>query len=172
MSAIESELAKQQALLAAKLLHSYLECGDVIQAGIRKMLDVIDDPATDEDDRVMALHSLAEALFPNFHDGKLGIDLVESEAMGASVSEEAKHAIETMDREEATFAERLATVMQEKGLSQESLARMVGVGQPAISNMLNRRARPQRATVKRFAGALGVPPSQLWPGIDEDQPSH
>ncbi len=167
MSVIENELNKNQALLAAKLLHSYLECSDKIQVGIRKMLAIINDPETDEDDRVMTLHTLADALFPNFHDGKLGMDLAESEVLGASVSEETRHVLEEMDREELIFAERLSAAMKDKGLSQEALAKMVGVGQPAISNMLNRHARPQRATVKRFAEALAIEPSQLWPGIGE-----
>ena len=51
-------------------------------------------------------------------------------------------------------------------MTQEQLAAKIGVGQPAISNMLNRQCRPQRRTVKRLATALDVSPEDLWPGID------
>jgi lambda repressor-like predicted transcriptional regulator len=155
MGVIERELAKSQALWAAKMLHGYLECDDVIQAGIRNTLATINDPATDEDDRVMALHTLAEALFPERHDGLLGRDLAELDDELATVESD-------LQQEETHFAERLAALMHERGLSQADLARRMGIGQPAISNMLNRRARPQQATVNRFAEALGVEPSELW----------
>ncbi|MFM7038566.1 MAG: helix-turn-helix domain-containing protein [Planctomycetaceae bacterium] len=52
--------------------------------------------------------------------------------------------------------------MEEKNMSQETLASLMGVSQPAISNMLNRRCRPQRRTIVRFAQALGVTEEELW----------
>ena len=68
-----------------------------------------------------------------------------------------------MDRQEATFAERLRTAMTEKGFTQAELAAKVGIGQPAVSMMLNRACRPQRKTVQKIAAALGVADEQLWP---------
>jgi transcriptional regulator with XRE-family HTH domain len=53
--------------------------------------------------------------------------------------------------------------MEAQGLSQAELAAKVGIGQPAVSMMLNRACRPQRKTVLRFAEALGVRPEELWP---------
>jgi len=50
-------------------------------------------------------------------------------------------------------------------MTQEALAAKLGVGQPAISNMLNRQCRPQRRTVLRLAQALGISPEELWPGF-------
>lgn len=167
MAVIDNDLRKMELLLGAKFLHAYLECSNEIQAGIRELLVILDDPATDEDDRLMTLRTLADALFPNPHHGLLGIDLEESETMGAQESDEMRAAVEEMDREEATFAERLDAAMREKGLTQEQLAKLAGVGQPAISNMLNRRCRPQRRTVLRFAEALDVAPESLFPGISQ-----
>jgi transcriptional regulator with XRE-family HTH domain len=97
------------------------------------------------------------------------MELAESEQMGCEYSQEMKHAVEIMDREEAEFATRLAAIMKDRKLSQEGLAKLVGVGQPAISNMLNRQCRPQRATVERFANALEVPPDKLWPKLRSEQ---
>jgi transcriptional regulator with XRE-family HTH domain len=73
-----------------------------------------------------------------------------------------------MDREEATFADRLRAVMQERGVTQEQLAERIGVGQSAIAMMLQRQCRPQRRTVSRMAEALEVPPDRLWPAFGRD----
>jgi lambda repressor-like predicted transcriptional regulator len=113
----------------------------------------------------MMLHSLADALFPHTHHGKLGLDLEESEKMGAAHSEETRAVLEEMDQEEATFAARLAAFLKERSITQEELAARIGVGQPAISNLLNRQCRPQRRTVLRLAEALGVAPRELWPAF-------
>ena len=109
------------------------------------MLEILNDPNTDEDDRDMTLITLADALFPDHRDGKLGGDLEESEKLEAGCSEEMRTALEEMDREEETFAVRLRKAMDSHGLTQEQLAAKTGVGQPAISNMLNRQCRPQSA---------------------------
>jgi len=64
--------------------------------------------------------------------------------------------------EQEEFAARLRTLMKEKGINQEGLSKAAGIGQSAVSNILTRCCRPQRRTVKKFAEALGVSPSQLW----------
>jgi lambda repressor-like predicted transcriptional regulator len=165
MATLNCEIEKLTLLQAAKFLRAYLECSDEIQAGIRGMLEILNDPNTDEDDRDMTLLTLADALFPNPHDGKLGMDLEESEKLGAGYSEEMRTTLEEMDREEETFAARLRKAMDTQGVTQEQLAAKTGVGQPAISNMLNRQCRPQRKTVLRLAVALNVAPEELWPGL-------
>src|SRR5262245_48263892 len=158
----------QESRLSAEgllLLRAYIECGSEVQEGIRELLAACQDPETTEDDRQMMLHSLADALFPQTHDGKLGLDLEASEKMGAAHSEETRAVLEEMDREEATFAARLVAFLKERSITQEELAARIGVGQPAISNLLNRQCRPQRRTVLRLAEALGVPPQDLWPSF-------
>lgn len=165
MATLDCEIEKLTLLQAAKFLRAYLECSNEIQAGIRGMLEILNDPNTDEDDRDRTLITLADALFPNPHDGRLGMDLEESEKLGAGYSEEMRTTVEEIDREEETFATRLRNVMDEQGVTQEELATRIGVGQPAISNMLNRQCRPQRRTVLRLAESLGVLPQDLWPDI-------
>ncbi len=165
MAALNCEIEKLALLQAAKFLRAYLECSDEIQAGIRGMLEILNDPNTDNDDRDMTLMTLADALFPNPHDGKLGMDLEESERIGAGCSEEMRATLEEMDREEATFASLLRNAMEAQGITQEQLAAKIRVGQPAISNMLSRQCRPQRRTILRLAEALSVSPETLWPGF-------
>lgn len=159
------ETQKLQLLKCVQTLQSFFECSSEIQAGIREMLSIINDPEVDPDDREMALYTLADALFPNPYKGKLGMDLEESEREGAAFSDEMRQVVEAMNAEEATFAERLQQIMAERNLTQVALAEMVGLQQPAISNMLRRQCRPQRQTVLRFAEALGIEPSELWPGF-------
>ncbi len=165
MATLSCEIEKLTLLQAANFLRAYVECSDEIQAGIRGMLEILNDPKTDEDDRNMTLITLADALFPNPHDGKLGMDLEESEELGAEYSEEMQTAVDEMDRQEETFAARLRMAMEAQGITQEQLAERTGVGQPAISNMLNRQCRPQRRTVLRLAEALSAAPQELWPGF-------
>jgi ribosome-binding protein aMBF1 (putative translation factor) len=115
------------------------------------------------------LFTLADALFPNLHEGKLGMDLQESEGLGAGQSREMKEVLEAMDAEEATFAERLRGTMEQRGLTQQALAERLGIGQPAVSNLLKRQCRPQRRTVSRLAKVLDVSPCELWPGFPVEQ---
>jgi lambda repressor-like predicted transcriptional regulator len=165
VTTIPPEIERLTLLQAAKFLRAYLECSDEIQAGIRDMLEILNDPNTDEDDRDMTLITLADALFPDPHDGKLGVDLEEAEKHDAECSDEARAVLQELDREEATFATRLRDLMANRRITQEELAAKTGVGQPAISNLLNRQCRPQRRTVLRLAESLDVAPENLWPGF-------
>lgn len=168
MSVADHDTANPEQLkIGAEFLHAYLECSDALQEDIRALLTIVFDAATDSDDRQMSLFSLADALFPNLHEGKLGLDLEQSEQMGSQHSEETRKAVEEMDREEAIFSQRLAEAMHSRGFSQVRLAEASGVGQPAISNMLKRQCRPQRRTIQKFAEALSVAPEELWPGFSE-----
>jgi lambda repressor-like predicted transcriptional regulator len=167
MAALTPEIEKLSLLQATEFLRAYIECSDEIQAGIRDMLDILDDPDTDEDDRDSTLITLADALFPNPHERKLGLDLEESERIGAGYSEEMRTTLEEMDREEEAFAVRLRQAMESRNMTQEQLAVRIGIGQPAISNMLRRQCRPQRRTVIRLAEALGITPEELWPACKD-----
>jgi lambda repressor-like predicted transcriptional regulator len=149
----------------APLFQAYLECSDELQAYARKLFATLSDPQSDADDRALTAMTLADVLFPNFHEGELGSDLHEGEALGAQQSPATRETLECMDREEATFAERLRAVMKSRDVTQVQLAERIGVGQSAIAMMLQRQCRPQRRTVTRMAEALGVSAEALWPGF-------
>ena len=154
-----------QLYAAAPLLQAFIECSDKLQVHAKKMLAVMLDSHADPENRDLAACTLADILFPNMHEGdkKLGIDLADAEVM-AKGHVESREALDAMDLEEETFANRLGAAMQAADLTQTALARRVGVGQSAISMMLNRQCRPQKRTVTRVAEALGVSPDALWPG--------
>ena len=70
-----NELDPNELIVGVKFLHAYTECSDEIQAGIRDMLAILAAPESDDGDRAMALHSLADALHPNLPENNGGLDL-------------------------------------------------------------------------------------------------
>jgi lambda repressor-like predicted transcriptional regulator len=167
MTTLERDIRQLTLLQATKFLRAYLECSDAIQAHIRELLPIVNDPNTDADDREMSLATLADLLFPD-SESPLGVDLEESEKLDAACSNETHSIIENLDREEQLFADRLRVAIESKGLTQLELADKLGIGQPAISNMLTRRCRPQRKTIIRLADILSVSPEDLWPGFGNE----
>lgn len=148
----------------AHLLHQYFECSDAVQAVIQNMARIIDDPNTDADDREAALDTLTEAFYPTMTDDLAGIELdaIKCYPRDGTDVESIKA---RMADEEATFADRLAKLLDDRGITQLQLAEMTGVGQSAISMMLARNCRPQRRTIEKLATALKVKPEDLWPKI-------
>ena len=145
---------------------AYDECDRDIQEVIDDMCAVCSSDDASREQKHRAMHTIIEALFPS-----LAVDILESITALDNLPESIEYE-KQLDSEEETFSERLKTAMREKGWTQEKLAERTGVGQPAISNMLNRQSRPQRRTVLRIAEALDVPPESLWPGYSiTDAPS-
>jgi lambda repressor-like predicted transcriptional regulator len=149
---------------ATPIVLALCECDEDLRNEAIELFKQLNSGELDEGERYATTALLAEILFPNAdHKGLIGMDLVEAEELAPSVAPEAKGLLEEMDRQEQFFAQRLRELMEENGLTQAELAAKVGIGQPAISMMLNRQSRPQRKTVRRFAEALGVSPQELWP---------
>jgi lambda repressor-like predicted transcriptional regulator len=152
-----SAFRRGEATLAASLIGAYLECEPAVQDVIREMVAIINAEDSDPDDIDAALHTLQEALFPAL---SAEICAADDRMRGSPPFQDAAR---ELDREEQAFADRVRQLMQQLGMTQEQLARETGITQPAVSNILTRAARPQRRTVQRFATALGVAPSDLWP---------
>lgn len=145
----------------AQVYRAILECNDDVQNVVRSMSLIISDNSVDEETRASAIDTVLEAMFPKMEDDGIGIDL---EKIGPKPFDGTDpSAIESqMAAQEEAFATRLGNLMAQREVSQVQLAELTGVGQPAISNMLARRCRPQRRTILKFAQALGVSPEQLW----------
>jgi lambda repressor-like predicted transcriptional regulator len=136
---------------------AYEQCDPEIRSAIDDLVAIYNDCEATDDEKHRASFTIAEAIFPG-----LGADLVELERCKRRTPEAQARAAE-MAEQEAYFAERVAALMSAQGMTQEALGEKIGVGQSAISNMLNRRCRPQTKTVGRIAEALGVRPEELWP---------
>ncbi|HEY7426547.1 MAG TPA: helix-turn-helix transcriptional regulator [Gemmataceae bacterium] len=150
---------------SAPIVLALAECDEELRAEAIELFKQLASGELDEEQRFATAALLAEILFPNGDPkGAPGLDLAEAEAIAPSIAPEAKNILARMDEEESFFAHRLRELMAARGLTQAELAAKVGIGQPAISMMLNRACRPQRKTVLRFAQALGVPAEEMWRG--------
>jgi len=149
----------------AQTFQAYLECSDNVQAVIRDMSNIYNATDASEEEREAAVSTIAEAMFPAIHNGALGACLEDCEADAPLVI---KVLLKELDREEATFGNRVLALLEEKQVTQAELATAIGVKQPAISMLLTRASRPQRRTVEKIAAALKVSPEEIWPGIKGD----
>jgi len=120
-----------------RFLGTMAECCDELQEVVASTLRVIKTSETTEEERHRALARIAEAL-----------------------------SLSSTDTLQAAFADRLRELMDVKRISQSELADRVGCSQPAISQMLTRKRRPQKKTILRLAEALDVPAETLWPDIE------
>jgi len=152
---------KNLAPIFAQWMHALMECSDVVQGVVHEMVKIMVDPEADDDDKEMAKATFLEALFPISHNGVLGADLeeLEDEHRNGAIGE----VIHEMNAEEVSFGEKVKNALVDRGLTQQQLADAIGVGQPAVSMMLNREARPQLRTVKKIAEALRLSHEDLWP---------
>ncbi len=158
------ELQMQSFKLASPIVLALMECDDELRATALELFEQLSSDELDKHKEQSTCALLAEILFPNADAaGRPGLDLVEAEAIAAQEHPDAGPIFAEMDREENTFAERLRYHMAAKGITQVELAEKVGIGQPAISMMLNRTCRPQKKTVQKLATALDVAPTDLWP---------
>jgi transcriptional regulator with XRE-family HTH domain len=150
-----------------QLMRQLLECSDEVRKVALDMLCVLNDPSITSAEKERASMTLADALFPNADEsGEYGMDLQLSESGAASRFPALAREVQKMDTQEATFADRLSHLMHARCISQTVLATLTGCSQPAISQMLKRKCRPQKRTILKLANALNVPASDLWPDIE------
>jgi len=126
---------------------------------VETMVQIINDPGTDDDERQMAIDTLDEALFPTFTNGEFGIPLDDTFADNDGIP----LVDEVARRNEKIFSRKVKAAMKRRGMTQTQLAKKIGIGQPAVAMLLSRTCRPQLATVKRIAKALDLDPNELWP---------
>ena len=161
-----STLEKSALTAAMPVVLALAECSPELREEAIGLFKDLDSDELDREQRAATLALLAEILYPNADaDGLPGLDLEEVERLAPEQNAEAKSVLAEMDREEANFATKVQELMVARGLTQVEMAEKIGIGQPAISMMLNRACRPQKKTVRRFAEALGVEPSELWPSL-------
>lgn len=123
-----------------------------IRDTVEQMLALIEAPGSTPHDRERACNSIRDALA--------------TRAGEASTDSFASRVGTDFDSQEAAFAETLRELMKSRGITQAELASRVGCSQPAISQMLKRQCRPQKATILKLASALGVDARELWPDLD------
>jgi transcriptional regulator with XRE-family HTH domain len=130
-------------------------------------MSIVDDPNSLPGERGRAWNTLLDQfhLLPD-DEGRYGMDLARSEAGAAQRYPLLASEVEQMDSQEALFADRLRQIMKDKNITQQELAARIDCSQPAISQMLNRKCRPQRKTLDKIASALRVDVRELWPDLE------
>lgn len=68
------------------------------------------------------------------------------------------------------FGLRLARLRQDVELTQQDLAKRVGLSRTSVTNIEKGRQQVTLETLYRLAGALGKPPEELLPSRDEVRP--
>jgi lambda repressor-like predicted transcriptional regulator len=164
MATIERSLAAADLLIGnvrtfLQVKSAYDQCDEDIKQVIDDMLEVFSSEDATNDEKDSACMTIVEALFP-----ALAVDVLEQCARVRN-SEKARLRTLEMAEEERVFAERVQSRMAELQMTQAVLAEKIGIGQPAVSNMLSRRCRPQKRTVLKIATALEIDPEELWPGF-------
>ncbi len=144
-----------------------MECSDQIRHDVLRMFEIADDTSLSDTERLHALMTVLDQLrlIPD-KEGRFGMDLAASEEQAAAKYPALADQVEKMNSQEAEFAERLRSLMKAKHITQKELAERVGCSQPAISQMLNRKCRPQRKTLEKMAVALNVDAKELWPDLE------
>jgi transcriptional regulator with XRE-family HTH domain len=148
------------------LAAALMECTEEVQREVVRMIDIIEDSKSTDEQRRRASSTIRDALHLQAGQAFHGMSLAKFAADAAALNPELGMAFERMNSQEAAFAERLRSLLESKGITQTELASRVGCSQPAISQMLNRACRPQRQTIFKLAAALGVHPRELWPDLE------
>jgi transcriptional regulator with XRE-family HTH domain len=68
----------------------------------------------------------------------------------------------------ATFGERLAALLKEKGMQQQALAQKAGVTEAAVSHYIKGDRVPRASVMARIAEALGTTSDFLMNGTEPD----
>jgi transcriptional regulator with XRE-family HTH domain len=147
--------------------HTLMEWSDQVRRDVLQMLEIAEDTNLSADERAHALRTIADQLhlIPD-DEGRFGIDLARSEELAATNFPALAYQIGQMNLQEAEFADRLRHLMKTKHITQKELAARIDCTQPAISQMLNRKCRPQRKTLDKIATALAVDVRELWPDLE------
>ncbi len=94
------EIDKQSDKIGVNFLRAYLECSEEIKSMVKELVQVLDSEETDDDEKAMTMHTIADCLFPNPHNGLHGMDLHESETQTAEANEELAQIVAEMDSDE------------------------------------------------------------------------
>jgi len=156
------ELLTENVKTYLQIQNIFTECSDEIQKVILDMMEIFNSRESTEDERNSALYTLVEAFFPDLASNVLeGCEAIRKNPDSQDYNNK-------LCRQEEYFANKVRQIMGNKNITQDQLAERIGIGQSAISNMLNRKCRPQKRTIKKVAGALGVEVADLWPDITSD----
>jgi transcriptional regulator with XRE-family HTH domain len=137
-----------------------------IRQTVLAMLGIIENPNSTFAERQRACSTIRDAFEVHETPDHYGVNVAEYELAAAAKSPAVDRIADKLDSQEGAFWEKLHVLMKAKAMTQTQLATRVGSTQPAISQLLKRKCRPQRSTILALAAALEVDPRELWPELD------
>jgi transcriptional regulator with XRE-family HTH domain len=150
----------------AHVLRALAHCSEEVQQSLIELIEVAESPDSTEQDKASARATIQETLQSYGHPKARGVSLRGLEAGAVGQSRQVDQTSQPVESQEEQFARKLWASMKAKGLTQVELASRSDCTQPAISQMLSRRCRPQKRTILKLAEALGVAPTDLWPDLE------
>jgi transcriptional regulator with XRE-family HTH domain len=149
-----------------QLLYALANCTDTVQQTLADLVATADDRHSTEEARARAQAAICQIIRVHGQRGANCKNAVNMEARVIESTPEADQMLMQTGSQEAKFAQTLRELMKAKGITQAELANRSGCTQPAISQMLSRRCRPQKRTIFKLASALSVAATDLWPDLD------
>lgn len=109
-----------------------------------------------------------EEIIEEIHHLKNHLDMLEKQIVDIQrVEEENKHLL----NEPGIFPERLKALRKQAHITQEQMAKALGVHKDSLSHWENGRRIPSFQTVTRMANIIGVSVSELFKANDENNGS-
>ncbi len=136
---------------------AFQECDAETREIVDQMLTIYNDPEADDHERQRAVNTVVDALFPS-----LSAELMDGEVRVQSAPEMVL-AKADLDLQGSIFADRLASILQQRGWTVDTLADRTGISAAIVTRMIAKQCRPERRTVERIAAILEVIPGELWP---------
>lgn len=130
------------------------------------MLRIVEDPNSTHEEVIRACSTIRDAF--NVEESREAFGTL---IANGRVSNTDRNAMEDrnesrLDTQEVAFWDKVLQLMRSRSITQVQLAERLDTTQPAVSQMLKRRCRPQRSTIMSLASAFGVAPQELWPDLE------
>jgi transcriptional regulator with XRE-family HTH domain len=149
-----------------QLLVAITESSAQVQGKLLAQIEVLENPRADDSEKQRAYGTIRNALGLQACQDLLELDIDQCELRSVVKESGAAYMASGSKSQQSVFYEKLEILLNSKRLTQSELAARLGMSQPAISQMLTRKCRPQRATILRIAAALEVDPQELWPDLE------
>ena len=130
------------------------------------MLRIFEDPKSTREEVIRACSTIRDAFNVAESREPYGTVIAEGRASNAIRNAMGDRNEARLDTQESAFWEKVLRLMRSKSITQMQLAERLCSTQPAVSQMLKRRCRPQRSTIMNLAAAFDVPPQELWPELE------
>lgn len=144
----------RELLTGVGYLRAYLACSSVMKQAVESMIAVIDSPESDEQDKMLAYHTIDGILKMEEHAARDTFLLTDDDP--GFGDRETGSQEESAAPTATTFGDCIRKLMEEKGITQAQLADRMGISQPAVNKLITKTVNPKGETLLRVAQAFGV----------------